>query len=98
MLNNATQWQLTGTAPEIYDKYVAPAVALPWYEQLAKSGITYMQGPIIDVGCGTGSFLSYLLTQKNISASTEIVGLDLNIAMLDQRLPSTPETRITPGV
>ena len=82
MSNDATQWQLKGRAPNIYDRYIAPAVAAPWYPLLMEASRPYMAGPIADIGCGTGSLLEYALKTENISFDTELVGLDLNSAML----------------
>jgi ubiquinone/menaquinone biosynthesis C-methylase UbiE len=83
MINgSAAQWQLKGNAPKIYDQYIAPAVSAPWYPLFIESGLPYMQGAIADIGCGTGSFLLHLLEQKKIPNKMELVGVDLNAAML----------------
>lgn len=83
MSNSSAQWQLKGNSPKIYDKYISPAVSAPWYSLFIETGLSYMQGSIVDIGCGTGSFLFHLLNQKKISNETELVGIDINSAMLD---------------
>ncbi|MFT3742645.1 MAG: methyltransferase domain-containing protein [Gammaproteobacteria bacterium] len=81
-MNASAQWQLKGNSPRIYDQYIAPAVSAPWYPLFIKTGLSYMEGPIADIGCGTGSFFFHLLTQKKISNNVKLVGFDLNISML----------------
>ena len=83
MSNGSAQWQLKGNAPKIYDQYIAPAVSAPWYSLFIESGLPYMRGAIADIGCGTGSFLLHLLNQQKVPNETELVGIDLNAAMLD---------------
>jgi ubiquinone/menaquinone biosynthesis C-methylase UbiE len=82
MIDRSAQWQLKGNAPKIYDQYIAPAVAAPWYQLFVEAGLPYMQGAVADIGCGTGSFLFHLLDNPKISNVTELLGVDLNAEML----------------
>lgn len=82
-MNDAQQWQLRGKAPDIYDQYIAPAVAAPWYPLLMATGRAYMAGPIADIGCGTGSLLAHVLQTQTLAPDTVLRGIDLNPAMLD---------------
>lgn len=79
---SSAQWQLKGNAPKIYDQYIAPAVSAPWYSLFIETGRPYMQGPIADICCGTGSFLFHLIDKKKISGEVKLVGVDLSAAML----------------
>ncbi len=82
MVNHSRQWQLKGNSPKIYDQHIAPAVSAPWYPLLIKAGLPYMRDAIADIGCATGSFLLHLADHKKISNKVQLVGIELNPAML----------------
>jgi ubiquinone/menaquinone biosynthesis C-methylase UbiE len=72
-------WQLDGSSPELYQRYLVPAITIKWAEDLVDRAQPRAGEAVIDVACGTGVVAR--LAAKRI-ASGRVTGLDLNSAML----------------
>jgi ubiquinone/menaquinone biosynthesis C-methylase UbiE len=80
-------WQLDGSAPELYQRYLVPAITTKWAEDLVGRAQPRSGEAILDIACGTGVVAS--LAAKRM-ARGHITGLDLNKGMLTvaRTLPS----------
>jgi ubiquinone/menaquinone biosynthesis C-methylase UbiE len=72
-------WQLDGSSPELYQRYLVPAITTKWAEDLVDRAQPRAGEAIIDVACGTGVVAR--LAAKRM-ASGRVTGLDLNSGML----------------
>jgi ubiquinone/menaquinone biosynthesis C-methylase UbiE len=73
-------WQLSGSAPELFERYLVPAVTAPWAADLVAVADP-PQGPrVLDVACGTGIVARQ--AAQRVGSAGHVVGLDLNPGML----------------
>jgi SAM-dependent methyltransferase len=72
-------WQLTGSGPEAYERYIVPAFMATSQELVA---LAALQGGerVLDVACGTG--IVARLAAQVVGAAGKVVGTDVNEAML----------------
>jgi ubiquinone/menaquinone biosynthesis C-methylase UbiE len=76
--SDVKEWQLDGTAAELYERLLVPRVTLPWAEDLvARVGIE-RGGRVLDVACGTG-----VVARVAAARGAHVVGLDVNKGMLE---------------
>ena len=47
-------WQLEGSAPELYQRYLVPAITTKWAEDLVNRAQPRADEAVLDVACGTG--------------------------------------------
>ena len=47
-------WQLDGSAPELYQRYLVPAITTKWAEDLVGRAQPQAGEDVLDVACGTG--------------------------------------------
>jgi ubiquinone/menaquinone biosynthesis C-methylase UbiE len=47
-------WQIDGSAPELYQRYLVPAIAANWAEDLVDRAQPRTGEAVLDVACGTG--------------------------------------------
>src|SRR4051794_20163161 len=73
------QWQLDGSSPELYQRYLVPAITTKWAEDLVDRAQPTAGEDVLDVACGTGVVAR--LAAKRI-ARGHVTGLDLNKGML----------------
>src|SRR3954454_10749733 len=73
------QWQLDGSSPELYQRYLVPAITTKWAEDLVGRAQPTAGEDVLDVACGTGVVAR--LAAKRI-ARGHVTGLDLNSGML----------------
>ena len=80
-------WQLDGSAPELYQRYLVPAITTKWAEDLVGRAQPRAGEAVLDIACGTGVVAR--LAGKRM-AHGHITGLDLNKGMLTvaRTLPS----------
>lgn len=73
-------WQLDGSAPELYERYLVPAITSVWAADLIERAGLRPEDRVLDVACGTGA-----VTRLAIERATRgrVVGLDFNSGMLD---------------
>jgi ubiquinone/menaquinone biosynthesis C-methylase UbiE len=72
-------WQLDGSAPELYERYLVPAITSLWAADLVARATPGAGERILDLACGTG-IVSRLAAQR--MGSGLVVGLDINPGML----------------
>jgi ubiquinone/menaquinone biosynthesis C-methylase UbiE len=84
-------WQLDGSAPELYQRYLVPAITTKWAEDLVRRAQPRVGETVLDIACGTGVVAR--LAGKRV-AQGQVIGLDLNEAMLvvARTLPSEGAT------
>jgi ubiquinone/menaquinone biosynthesis C-methylase UbiE len=84
-------WQLEGSAPELYQRYLVPAVTRPWAIDLVERAALQPDERVLDVACGTGVVAR--LAAARVGARGRVVGLDLNHGMIAvaRALPIGPD-------
>jgi hypothetical protein len=48
------QWQLDASAPELYERYLVPAITSLWAADLIERVAPQSEERVLDVACGTG--------------------------------------------
>jgi ubiquinone/menaquinone biosynthesis C-methylase UbiE len=72
-------WQLEGTAPELYERYLVPAITALWAADLIERAAPRPGERVLDVACGTGVVAR--LAAPRVGTG-RVVGLDINSGML----------------
>src|SRR5436853_314651 len=72
-------WQLDGSAPELYQKYLVPAITQKWAEDLVSRAQPCAGEHVLDIACGTG-VVARLAAARMVRG--HVTGLDLNKGML----------------
>jgi ubiquinone/menaquinone biosynthesis C-methylase UbiE len=72
-------WQLEGTAAELYERYLVPAITALWAADLVERAAPNPGEWVLDIACGTG-IVARLAAGR--SGAGHVVGLDLNPGML----------------
>ena len=73
-------WQLVGSAPELYERYIVPAITSVWAADLIERICPAAGQSILDVACGTGVVARLAAARMG---GGRVVGLDYNPGMLD---------------
>src|ERR1700733_14143117 len=74
------QWQVAGSAPEIYERELVPAVFGAWAPILVELAQLRPGERVVDVACGTGIVARIAATSGGPTGA--VVGIDLNPGML----------------
>ena len=75
------QWdKVTGTAAEIYEQHLVPAMFAPWVPRLLDLARLHPNDRVLDVACGTGVVTRQAAAR--VESNGRVVGLDINRAML----------------
>ena len=53
-MSDQQQWQLDGSAPELYQRYLVPAITSIWAADLVEQARLATGMRVLDVACGTG--------------------------------------------
>lgn len=72
-------WQMDASAPELYERYLVPAITSLWAGDLLDRIAPARGESILDVACGTGVVLRLAADRGHAG---RMVGIDLNKAML----------------
>jgi ubiquinone/menaquinone biosynthesis C-methylase UbiE len=72
-------WQLEGSAAELYQRYLVPAITEKWAQDLVDRVRPRAGEAVLDVACGTGVIAR--LVAKTVGYG-QVTGLDLNTGML----------------
>jgi len=80
MASQQERWQLAGTAAEVYQEHLVPAIFGPWAPIVVESASLRPGERVVDVACGTGAVAREAAPQVGVSGT--VVGLDLNPGML----------------
>jgi ubiquinone/menaquinone biosynthesis C-methylase UbiE len=75
------QWQVAGSAPEVYERDLVPAVFGPWAALLIELAPPKSGDRVIDIACGTGIVARMAATR--VGRSGAVAGVDLNPGMLN---------------
>jgi len=79
-MSRQSGWQLTGSAPEAYERYIVEAFMLGWAQDLVEAAGVKSGDRVLDVACGTGVVARF--SANSVGPNGQVVGLDLNAGML----------------
>jgi SAM-dependent methyltransferase len=81
------QWQVAGSAAQVYERELVPAIFGPWAPQVVGLAAPAAGEQVLDAACGTGVVAR--LAAERVGADGRVVGFDLNPGMLAvaRRLP-----------
>src|SRR5438552_17920854 len=87
------QWQVAGSAPEVYERELVPAVFGVWAPILVELAHPRPGERVLDVACGTG--IVARLAAAGVGPTGAVVGTDVNAGMLRiartvPQLPNSP--------
>jgi SAM-dependent methyltransferase len=85
-MNQQGQWQVAGSAPEVYERELVPAVFGVWAPILVELAQPHSGERVVDVACGTG--IVARIAAKRVGPTGAVIGFDLNPAMLSVADPS----------
>jgi ubiquinone/menaquinone biosynthesis C-methylase UbiE len=74
------QWQLDGSAPELYQRHLVPAMTALWAADLADRAALRPGERALDVACGTGVVAR--VAAERLGAAGHVAALDINAGML----------------
>jgi len=70
-------WQLDGSAPELYQRYLVPAITTKWAEDLVGRAQPQAGEDVLDVACGTGvvaRLASKRIVQGHVTGLDRLIG------------------------
>jgi ubiquinone/menaquinone biosynthesis C-methylase UbiE len=79
-MNQKGQWQVAGSAPEVYERELVPAVFGAWAPILVELAQPRPGDRVVDVACGTG--IVARIAAGRVGPTGAVVGIDLNPGML----------------
>jgi ubiquinone/menaquinone biosynthesis C-methylase UbiE len=74
------RWQLEDASAALYERYLVPAVTLPWAVDLVERVGVRPGDRVLDVACGTGTVAR--VAAERVGSDGRVVGLDINHGML----------------
>jgi ubiquinone/menaquinone biosynthesis C-methylase UbiE len=74
------QWQVDGTAPELYQRYLVPAMTALWAADLVELAALQPGDRVLDAACGTGVVAR--VAAARVGVIGRVVALDVNPGML----------------
>jgi ubiquinone/menaquinone biosynthesis C-methylase UbiE len=75
------QWQVAGSAPEVYERELVPAVFGPWAPIVVELAHPTPGERVVDVACGTG--IVARIAAARVGPSGSVAAVDLNPGMLN---------------
>lgn len=79
-MNTQGQWQVAGSAPEVYERELVPAVFGPWAPILVELAHPRPGDRVVDIACGTG--IVARVAAARVGPTGTVAGVDLNPGML----------------
>jgi ubiquinone/menaquinone biosynthesis C-methylase UbiE len=79
-MSRAEQWQIEGSAAELYERYAARHILRPWATGLVDAAAVRKGDRILDMACGTGVVAR--LAADRAGTTGRVTGLDLNAGMV----------------
>jgi ubiquinone/menaquinone biosynthesis C-methylase UbiE len=73
-------WQLSGNAPEAYERYIIPALFNEWACDLVETAAVQTGERVLDLACGTGVVARTVAPR--VGKAGQVVGIDVNEGML----------------
>lgn len=73
-------WLQDGGAPEIYERYLVPAIFAVWADTLIERAAVQPGARVLDIACGTGAVTRR--AAEHVGPTGSVTGLDLNAGML----------------
>jgi ubiquinone/menaquinone biosynthesis C-methylase UbiE len=88
------QWQVAGSAPEVYERELVPAVFGPWASILVDLAQPKLGERVVDIACGTGIVARKVAVK--VGPTGAVAGVDLNPGMLTvaRSLPTTKDAAL----
>jgi ubiquinone/menaquinone biosynthesis C-methylase UbiE len=74
------QWQLAGSAPDVYERYLVPAIFGVWAPVLIDAAALRPGDRVLDLACGTGVVARQ--AKPHVGPTGAVTGVDLNPGML----------------
>ena len=74
------QWQVAGSAAQVYERELVPAIFGPWAPQVVGLAAPAAGERVLDAACGTGVVAR--LAAERVGPTGRVVGFDLNPGML----------------
>lgn len=74
------RWQISGSGPELYERYMVPAIFAPWAAYLLEQASLQVNERVLDAACGTG--IVARLAAQQLNGTGRVIGLDLNPGMI----------------
>ena len=87
-----TQYQLAGNAPQLYERETVHTLGRPLAERMFAHVSVQAGDRVLDAACGTG-IVTRVAVQR-YSHLGHIVGVDLNLGMIEVARAHTPATRV----
>ena len=87
-MSDLEQWQVSGNAPQAYERYMVPTLFTPWAQELLARAALHAGERVLDVACGTG--IVARLAAQRVGPSGYVMGVDLNAAMIETARTQTP--------
>ena len=79
-MSDASGFQVSGNAAELYEQYAVPYVLGPWAAELVELAALREGDCVLDLACGTGVVAR--LAAPRVGTTGRIIGLDLNAGMI----------------
>jgi ubiquinone/menaquinone biosynthesis C-methylase UbiE len=79
-MSQQERWQVRGSAPEIYERYLVPAIFGSWAALVVEEAALQRGERVLDVACGTGVVAR--LAAPLVGSSGQVTAVDLNPGML----------------
>jgi ubiquinone/menaquinone biosynthesis C-methylase UbiE len=79
-MNEQEEWQVRGSAPELYNRYLVPAMTSMWALDLAQRAPVRWGDRVLDAACGTGVVARVAAPMVGVNGA--VSALDINPGML----------------